>query len=59
MGRGIAAVTFLCDTLWENSIFLLKFFGPFENILERDINIFFLKLIGQFLVFFTKLILFT
>ena len=36
-GGGGAAVTFLCDT-WENSIFLLKNFGNFGNILERDIN---------------------
>ena len=55
--RGLAAVTFLSDT-WENSIFLLKKFGLFENILERDINSFCLKFIGQFLLFFTKFILF-
>ena len=36
-GGGGAAVTFLCDT-WENSIFLLKNFGIFGNILEGDIN---------------------
>ena len=36
-GGGMAAVTFLCDT-WENSIFLLKVFGLFENILGKDIK---------------------
>ena len=38
-GGGIlAAVTFLCDTSWENSIFLLKSFELFGNILGRDIK---------------------
>ena len=37
-GGGLVAVTFLCDTSWENSIFLLKMFGRFGNILEKDIK---------------------
>ena len=36
-GEGLAAVTFFCDT-WNNSIFLLKIFELFGNVLERDIN---------------------
>ena len=32
------AVKFHCDTSWETSIFLLKIFGLFGNILERDIK---------------------
>ena len=36
-GGGLTAGTFLYDT-WENSIILLKKFGFFGNILERDIK---------------------
>ena len=37
-GGGLATVTFLCDNSWEKSIFLLKNFGLFGNILDRNMN---------------------
>ena len=48
-----------CDTSWENSVILSKNFGLFGNILERIKNNFCrFESIGQFLLFFTKFILF-
>ena len=42
----MAVGTFLCDTLWKYSIFLLRCFGLLENILEGD-KIQLLSLIGR------------
>ena len=60
MGGGGVAVMFLCDTLWENSIFLLNFFFMFlETSWKGILNNFCLKFIGQFHLFFIQFILFT
>ena len=57
-GGGLAGVTFLCDTLWENSIFLLKNFLTFWNNLGKGYKITFVSnSSSSSFSFFTKFIL--